>query len=100
MVLAPAITGSAAHAAITDLACNYDYITFNACLHFAGTGQENYLRANIGLDAFESLADAQQDALTPPRAWLYGRDNNGNVRFIAEVPRSSTPVVAASGEAA
>jgi hypothetical protein len=98
MVLAQVVTSSPAQAAISDLACNYDFVNFNACLHFEGTGQVNFLTARIGLDVFESQFDAQQDVLTAPRAWLYGHDRNGNVRLIREVPLSpGWPAVGANG---
>jgi hypothetical protein len=84
MVVAQAAGISPAHASVTDMACNYDFVTFNACLSFQAADQENYLTAHAGLDAFMSQVDAQQDAATPPRAWLYGRVGNTN-RFIGEL---------------
>jgi hypothetical protein len=45
--------------ALGDPACNYDYITFNACLRFWGTGEADIYRAVVGLDAYMSRASAQ-----------------------------------------
>jgi hypothetical protein len=85
MVLAQAVGISPAHAAVGDLACNYDYVNFNACLNFQGTGQLNYLTAHVGLDVFMSQVDAQADITTPPRALLWAHVPNHSDRFIGEL---------------
>ncbi len=48
-----------ANAAITDLACRYDHVTFNACLDFEDVGQPGRLDAHVGLDVFMSQEYAQ-----------------------------------------
>src|SRR6266496_2884544 len=52
VLLAQAAAIGPARADVGDLACNYDYVTFNACLNFQDLGEPDALNAHVGLDAF------------------------------------------------
>ena len=86
MVLAQTVGISPAHAGFDDLACNYDYVHFNACLNFQDAGETNQVTAHVGLDAFmpEWYAQAIVAHGAQVRAWLWG-DDGGNDHFIAEL---------------
>lgn len=74
-----------AHAAINDLACNYDHVSFTACLDFEDVGEAGKLDAHVGLDAFMSQQYAQD--LTSHgadlRASLWADDDRD--QFIADL---------------
>ena len=74
-----------AHAAIDDLACHYDHVSFNACLDFEDVGEAGKLNAHIGLDEFMSQAHAS-DLIgdgTDFRASLWADDDRD--QFIADL---------------
>jgi hypothetical protein len=74
-----------AGAAVTDLACNYDYVTFNACLHFDLA--ENYTaNVGVGLDATMSQGDAQAIiAAGGPFSGQLFNSTGGRNRFVADL---------------
>src|SRR5215831_1703787 len=86
MVLALTVTGSPAYADVYDMACNYDYVTFNACLSFHATDDVNTLNARVGLDAFMPERYAQEIVAYGAgfRATLWS-DDNGHGTFIADL---------------
>ena len=85
MVLAQAAAISPAYADVHDVACNYDHVTFNACLNFqnvdAGT-----MNAHVGLDAFMPERYAQEIVSygAGVRASLWGVAD-GHELFIADL---------------
>jgi hypothetical protein len=85
-----------ASAAVTDLACNFDFITFNACLNFTEPTL-NVLDAHVGLDAKMPQRYAQDIvAIGAPNAQAQLFATNG--RFIADLPVSTGfPAVGPSG---
>lgn len=79
------VSSNPAHAAINDLACNYDHVSFNACLNFEDVGEPGKLDAHIGLDAFMSPEYAQ-DLIShgaDPRGSLWADDDQDE--FIADL---------------
>jgi hypothetical protein len=86
MVLAQIVGIGPARAATTDLACNYDFTTFNACLDFTHTGLNEW-RAHVGQDAFMSQRYAQEivDNGAGFHATLFGDDNDGQRHFLANL---------------
>jgi hypothetical protein len=60
LVLAQAAVVTPAFADAFDMACNYDHVTFNACLNFTPTDQITVMTAHAGLDSFMSQGYAQQ----------------------------------------
>jgi hypothetical protein len=87
VVLAFTIAASPAYASATDMACNYDYVTFNACLSFQETDPVNNMwRARVGLDALMPERYAQEIVAYGAgfRATLWG-DDNGQGTFIADL---------------
>src|SRR3954453_453668 len=86
LMLAQLAGGSPARASTDDLACQYDYISYNACLHFTNTGL-NQWQAHVGLDAFMSTTHAQeiirQGAALHGSLWGY--DRNGTLRHLADL---------------
>ncbi|WP_433293699.1 hypothetical protein ACQP2F_31270 [Actinoplanes sp. CA-030573] len=74
-----------ARAAATDMACNYDHISFNACLDFTHTGLNEW-RAHAGLDAAMPQRYAQEiiDYGAGFRASLFG-DDHGTGQFLADL---------------
>src|SRR5262245_32249686 len=50
IVVAAAPSQAATASAVTDLACNFDFITFNACLNFTEP-VVNSMDVHVGLDA-------------------------------------------------
>jgi hypothetical protein len=82
MLLAQIAGISPANASVTDVACNYDYVNFNACLNFQGTGVLNRLTAHVGEDAAMSQTYAQEIINNGAqfRAWLWaGHGSNNHV---------------------
>jgi hypothetical protein len=87
VMLAFTVAASPAYAGTTDLACNYDYVTFNACLNFQETDPANDMwSANVGLDALMPERYAQEIVAYGAgfRATLWG-DDNGQGTFIADL---------------
>jgi len=86
MLLAQAAGISPAQASTGDLACNYDFVTFNACLHFTNTGL-NQWRAHVGLDQVMSQQYAQEivNHGAAFRATLWGDDGGGKRQFLANM---------------
>jgi hypothetical protein len=86
MLLGLAVAATPAYAGIYDMACNYDYVTFNACLNFSGTGDLNVFTARVGLDAFMPERYAQEIVSYGAgfRATLWG-DDNGHGTYIADL---------------
>jgi hypothetical protein len=78
IVLTLAVGAAPAKAAITDPHCNFDFITFNACLRILPTGVLNEFTPHVGLDALMSQQSAQEiiNRGANPRAWLYGEDGD------------------------
>jgi hypothetical protein len=86
MLLALVVAPSPAYADINDLACNYDYVTFNACLSFSTTDYGNTFTARVGLDALMPERYAQEIVSYGAgfRATLWG-DDNGHGTYIADL---------------
>jgi hypothetical protein len=86
MVLAQAVGISPASADVNDMACNYDHITFNACLDFRSTADVNTLIGHVGLDSYMSEGYAQEIVSHGAafRASLWG-DDGGNDRWLADL---------------
>jgi len=78
MVVTLAVGATPANAAITDPHCNYDFVTFNACLRILPTGVLNELTPHVGLDAFMPQRYAQEivDFGADFRAQLWGEDGD------------------------
>jgi hypothetical protein len=74
-----------ASAAVSDLACNYDFHTFNACLYFSAP-ELNSLDAHVGLDALwpEQYAREIVALGTGAHASLWW-ENGSNDRHIADL---------------
>lgn len=88
MVLAQTLTVGPANAAVTDLACDYDFVHFNACLNFQGSGELNVLIAHVGLDERMAQASAQEIVAGPGSVWatLWADDGGGGRdHFIANL---------------
>src|SRR5690348_1553542 len=85
MVLAQAAAISPAYADVHDVACNYDDVTFNACLNFQNVDAST-LNAHVGLDAFmpERYAQEIMSYGAGVRASLWGVAN-GHDQFIADL---------------
>jgi hypothetical protein len=78
MVLAQAVGISPARAAIGDVACNYDHVTFNACLRFRYLGGDiDFLNVHVGLDRRFSQLYAEEivahGAAFQAKLWAVGR---------------------------
>jgi hypothetical protein len=93
MFLAQAIgAGPAAADVITDPHCNYDFVTFNACLSFSGGADVNTLVPSAGLDSRTSESHARDvvaDILSgnaPVFAQLIGDDGPGHEQILANLP--------------
>jgi hypothetical protein len=86
LMLAQIVGIGPAQAATTDLACNYDFTTFNACLNFDHTGVNEW-RAHVGLDAVMSQRYAQEiiDNGAGFHAALFGDDGDGQRHFLANL---------------
>jgi len=86
MVLAQAVGIGPAQAATTDLACNYDFSTFDACLNITPVGL-NQWNVHVGLDAVMSQRNAQEiiDNGAVFRATLYGDDGGGRRQFLTSL---------------
>jgi hypothetical protein len=86
MLLALTVAASPAYASATDMACNYDYVTFNACLNFSATDDVNMWHTRVGLDALMPERYAQEIVAYGAgfRATLWG-DDNGHGTFIADL---------------
>jgi hypothetical protein len=81
MVLAQAVGASPASAAANDLACNYDYVTFNACLHFE-LPDDYYVIAHVGLDRIMGQGYAEEilgNTVLTATLWV---KVNGQDRFV------------------
>jgi hypothetical protein len=89
LVVAQATAVTPAFADINDLACHYDYVTFNACLNFANTDDINVLTASAGLDSFMNQTYAQEiiDHGGVFRASLWS-DDNGTGHYISDLSLS------------
>jgi hypothetical protein len=78
-----------ASAAVTDLACNFDFVTFNACLNF-DEPQINVMNAHVGLDAKMPQRYAQEivaiGGLNAQAQLWFTNGNNNQTRFIADMP--------------
>jgi hypothetical protein len=88
MVLAQTLTVGSASAAVTDPACNYDFVHFDACLYFTGSGELNVLIAHAGLDERMAQASAQEIVASPGSVWgsLWADDGgNGRDHWIADL---------------
>ncbi len=86
VVLAQAAAISPARADVYDLACNYDHVTFNACLNFQNLGEAGAVNAHVGLDAFMPERYAQEIVSYGAgfRASLWGT-GGGHDQFIADL---------------
>ncbi|SRR6266581_4438153 len=86
VLLAQAAAIGPARADVGDLACNYDYVTFNACLNFQDLGEPDALNAHVGLDAFMPERYAQEIVSYGAgfRASLWSTAN-GRDQFIADL---------------
>jgi hypothetical protein len=86
LVFAQAMVASRAYADTTDLACNYDYISFNACLHFESGSGLDLLTARAGLDSFMPERAAQEiiDYGADVRASLWA-DDGANDHYLADL---------------
>ena len=87
LALSQAIGISPAQAEAHQMACNYDYVTFNACLTFYDIpGSYEYRRAVAGLDYFVPQRYAQEiiNYGGAFRASVYG-DDNGTGRWLANL---------------
>jgi len=86
VLLAQAAAISPARADVYDLACNYDHVTFNACLNFQNLGEPGAVNAHVGLDSFMPERYAQEIVSYGAgfRASLWGV-GNGHDQFIADL---------------
>src|SRR4029079_3645633 len=86
IVAAELVGMSPASAAIDDLACNYDHVSFNGCLDFEDVGEPGKLDAHVGLDVFMSREYAQELVSHGAdfRASLWGDDGDHD-QFIADL---------------
>lgn len=86
LVLAQVAGAGPARADTFDLACNYDYVRFNACLHFANVGEVDRLDAHVALDRHFPQRYAQEivDYGADFRAQLWAEDG-GQARFLTEL---------------
>lgn len=74
-----------ARAAVDDLACSYDHVSYNACLDFEDVGELGKLDAHVGLDSFMSEY-AARDLIAHGgdfRASLWADDDHD--QFIADL---------------
>lgn len=74
-----------ARAAVDDLACSYDHVSYNACLDFEDVGEPGKLDAHVGLDSFMSEY-AARDLIAHGgdfRASLWADDDHD--QFIADL---------------
>lgn len=97
------LTQAAAQAAagVADLACNFDFVTFNACLNF-DEPEVNVMTANVGLDAKMPQRYAQEivsEGGLNTQAQLWFTNGNGNqTRFIADMAvRPGSPSAGPTG---
>ncbi len=86
MLAVPALTGvmsvglalgaGPADAAITDMACDGDFVTFNACLDFQRNTSTDKFTAHVGLDSYMSQTYAQEIVANGAafRATIWGDD--------------------------
>jgi hypothetical protein len=98
MLLAQLTGPTPAHAAIHDLACHYDYVHYNVCLHFTDLPDDpnNYVIAHVGMDLSMSQQYAQDliDHGAPAQALLY----SGNGRYLGSLTMSpGWPAAGGSG---
>jgi hypothetical protein len=87
LMLAQAVGASPAHAGVYDLACNYDHITFNACLNFRYVPEDvNQVHVRVSLDAFMPQRYAEEIVSHGAgfRASLWG-DDDGHGRFLVDL---------------
>lgn len=86
LVMGQAMDIGPAYANTTDLACKYDYISYNACLDFRVTNDVNWLTAHVGLDSFLPEGYAQEIVAhgAAVRASLWG-DDGSRQQFIADL---------------
>src|SRR4029450_12820248 len=86
LVMGQAMGIGPAYANTTDLACNYDHFTYNACLDFRATGNVNWLTAHVGLDSVLPEVTAQEIVAhgAAVRASLWG-DDGSRQQFIADL---------------
>ncbi|MEV4320365.1 hypothetical protein [Actinocrispum sp. NPDC049592] len=77
-----------ASAAVTDMACNFDFVTFNACLNF-DEPQVNVMNAHVGLDAKMPQRYAQEivdiGGLNAQAQLWFTNGNGEQTRFIASM---------------
>jgi hypothetical protein len=86
--------GPAAADTISDPHCNYDFITFNACLSFGFGADRNTLVPLVGLDSITSESHARdvvadiRSGNAPVFAQLIGDDGPGHEQILANLPIS------------
>jgi hypothetical protein len=86
LLLAQAVGAGPARADTLDMACNYDYVNFNACLTFQDVGELDMLNAQVGLDRHFPQRYAQEivDYGADFRAQLWA-DDGGHATFLTEL---------------